>query len=183
MLRLPVLMLTTLAGLFAVMMVWGQGDLRSQRRPAAEPAPTVIAADPAPATAAGAQPAASAAPPDTASPDPAPLSAAAEEAATGIERFAGPTLQISPEFADRAEGPAAGEPADGLAGEPGLWVTASRLNMRVGPSSGAAVVTGLDGGTGLVPLGPTDGPWVEVRAPGGQTGFVSSQFVTTTPPQ
>lgn len=171
MLRLPVLMLATVAGLFAVMMIWGDGDLRSERRPAPSPAPVATAAEP------------------EAAPEPAPAAAAAEEAtpaaepeptvaevAGGIERFAGPSLQVSPEFAGQTETPAE-------AGEASLWVTASRLNMRSGPSSGAAVVTGLDSGTGLVPLGPTEGDWVEVRAPSGQTGFVSSQFVTTTPPQ
>lgn len=179
MLRLPVLMLTTIAGIFAVMIVWGGDDLRSERRPAPSPAPTVIAAEPEPVLESEPAPAVEEAPPAT-EPGPEPESEPTiAEVAGGIERFAGPSLQVSPEFADRADAPA----EDGEAGEAGLWVTASRLNMRSGPSSGAAVVTSLTGGTGLVPLGPTDGDWVEVRAPSGQTGFVSSQFVTATPPQ
>lgn len=174
MLRLPVLMLTTIAGILAVLIVWGGDDLRSERRPAPSPAPTVIATEPEPVLESEPAPAVEEAPTATEpGPEPEPTVA---EVAGGIERFAGPSLQVSPEFADRAD-------ASAEAGEAGLWVTASRLNMRSGPSSGAAVVTSLTGGTGLVPLGPTDGDWVEVRAPSGQTGFVSSQFVTATPPQ
>ncbi|SCY84530.1 SH3 domain-containing protein [Paracoccus tibetensis] len=180
MLRLPVLLLVTMAGIIGAMLIWGDGDLRADRRPA--PAPTVAAAPEAEAvpepqqdlTAAAAADEIAAVPEDA--PPPETAEAPPAEQAGGIERFAGPTLQVSPEFADQTDAPAE-------AGEASLWVTATRLNMRAAPSSGASVVTGLDGGTGLVPLGPTDGDWVEVRAPSGQTGYVSSQFVTTAPPQ
>lgn len=179
MLRLPVLLLVTMAGIFGAMLIWGDGDLRADRRPApSAPAPAVAAAPEAEAepdlTAAAAADELADAPADA--PPPETAEAPPAEQAGGIERFAGPSLQVSPEFVDDADAPAE-------AGDASLWVTATRLNMRAAPSSGASVVTGLDSGTGLVPLGPTDGDWVEVRAPSGQTGYVSSQFVTATPPQ
>lgn len=184
MLKLSGLMLATLAGLFAVLITFGREDLRSERRPvAAAPQNTAVSAgdpsliaptDPAPAP----EPT-----PDPAATTPLPTPQQTPEQAP---RFPGPALQASPEFADRAptvpsDDPAADPDDTAPTAEAQLWVTASRLNMRSAPDSGASVVTGLDGGTALEALGPLDAAWVHVRAPGGQTGYVSGQFVSDQP--
>lgn len=171
MLKLSGLMLATVAGVFAVLILYGGEDLRADRRPAmpAEPAPAaLIPAEPAPAEPAPAAP--------TALPAP-------QQTPEQVQQFPGPALESSPEFAGRtpADAAEAAEANADTAAGPRLWVTASRLNMRSGPDSGAAVVTGLAGGTALEPIGPTDGAWVHVRGPGGQTGYVSGQFVSDQP--
>ncbi|MFN3276683.1 MAG: SH3 domain-containing protein [Paracoccus sp. (in: a-proteobacteria)] len=186
MLKLSGLMLATLAGLFALLTIYGRDDLRSQRRPAAPlatvpqdaSADTPVLADPLLADIPAPEPEH-----DDAAPLPTP-----QQTAEQAPRFPGPALQASPEFAGRAPADPAGPtgptgPSDATAPASGaqLWVTASRLNMRSGPDSGAPVVTGLDGGTALEALGPTDAAWVHVRAPGGQTGYVSGQFLSDQP--
>lgn len=184
MLKLSGLMLATLAGLFAMLTIYGGEDLRSQRRPAA-PVATVA---PGASADAGAPALADPLLADTPAPaqqpehdDAAPLPAP-QQTPEQAPRFPGPALEASPEFADRAPAdPTDATDAPAPASGAQLWVTATRLNMRSAPDSGASVVTGLDSGTALEALGPTDAAWVHVRAPGGQTGYVSGQFVSDQP--
>ncbi|TGN61728.1 hypothetical protein E4L95_09450, partial [Paracoccus liaowanqingii] len=103
---------------------------------------------------------------------------AASQTPEQAPRFPGPPLEPSPEFAE-------GTPAPDLPpGEAGatLYVTADRVNMRAGPGTGNPVVTGLDGGTAVEALGPSDAEWVQIRTPSGQEGFVSGQFLSTQAP-
>lgn len=178
MLKLSGLMLATLAGLFAVLTIYGSEDLRDDRRPTAR----AVTADPAPDTGDPRLAETPAAAPAPAPDEPAALPAPQQTPAQ-VQQFPGPALEPSPEFADRTPAEASPDTSPDTAADTGprLWVTASRLNMRSGPDSGASIVTGLDGGTALEPLGPTDGGWVHVRAPDGQTGYVSAQFVSDQP--
>lgn len=164
MLRLSVLLSVTLVGIGIVMLVLGDDDLRADRRPAPEPARSIAQTEPAIPVAQPVE-----AEDAVATPQP-------EQTPEAQPRFPGPALETSPEFAD-AQPDSDSAATDG----PALWVTASRLNMRAAPNGGATVVTGLDGGTRLEPLAPAQDGWVNVRAPGGQTGFVSSQFVSDQP--
>ncbi|WP_304617593.1 SH3 domain-containing protein [Paracoccus sp. (in: a-proteobacteria)] len=168
MFRLSFLLLATVAGIYAAMIFLGGEDLRAQRvTPAPEPV-AVRLPEPTP------QPEAAPQPVQTADPLPQP-----QQTPEQAHSFPGPALEPSPEFAGRA--PQDDTPAPAASDGPALWVTASRLNMRTAPNGGATVVTGLDGGTRLEPLAPAQDGWVNVRAPGGQTGYVSAQFVSDQP--
>lgn len=159
-----------MAGIYAAMMVLGGEDLRAERAVSQPVAVRLPEPTPQPAP----QPAAAPLPQQAAEPLPQP-----QQTPEQAPRFPGPALETSPEFAGRA--PQADTPAAAAPGGPALWVTASRLNMRAAPNGGATVVTGLDGGTRLEPLAPAQDGWVNVRAPGGQTGYVSAQFVSDQP--
>ncbi len=93
-----------------------------------------------------------------------------------IQRFPGPPLEPSPEYAGRTPPPAAAALPEGTQG-PFMVITGNRVNMRAGPSTSDAVLTALDGGTQVEALGPTGGDWVNIRTPGGQSGYVSGQFL------
>lgn len=71
-------------------------------------------------------------------------------------------------------------PADDATDDLGrLKVTAALLNMRAGPSSSHAVVTGLAQGAVTEVTGQARNGWVPVRVPGtGQTGWVFSRYMT-----
>lgn len=159
-----------MAGIYAAMMVLGGEDLRAER---AVPEPVAVRL-PEPTPQPAPQPAAAPQPEQAAEPLPQP-----QQTPEQAPRFPGPALEASPEFAGRT--PQADTPAPTVSDGPALWVTASRLNMRAAPNGGAGVVTGLDGGTRLEPLAPAQDGWVNVRAPGGQTGYVSAQFVSDQP--
>ncbi|MBW7056865.1 SH3 domain-containing protein [Paracoccus bogoriensis] len=169
MFRLSFLLLATIAGIYAALMILGGENLRAERilsQPVAVRLPEPVALPEA------------AAMPDmpeqAAEPLPQP-----EQTPERAPRFPGPALERSPEFAGRD--PQTETPAPAAPDGPALWVTANRLNMRAAPDTAASVVTGLDGGTRLEPLAPEQDGWVNVRAPGGQTGYVSAQFVSDQP--
>lgn len=169
MMKLGLLMLTTLIGLFTVLTVFGDDDLRADRRPV--PVRQVSAAQDAGAPA---LPAPAAPLPEEA---PAQIIPAASQTAPQVQRFPGPALTPSPEHAGQApEAPPAA--AEG----PVLYVTANRVNMRSGPGTGNPVIAGIDRGTAVQALGPVDGDWVQIRTPGGQTGFASGQFLSSEAP-
>ncbi|WP_415639396.1 SH3 domain-containing protein, partial [Paracoccus nototheniae] len=90
----------------------------------------------------------------------------------------GPPLEPSPEYAGTTPPP----PATPGEGGPILYVTADRVNMRAGPGTGNAIVTGLDGGTAVEATGPLEAEWIAIRTPSGQQGFVAGQFLSTTAP-
>lgn len=56
-----------------------------------------------------------------------------------------------------------------------------RLNLRAGPSMNQAVVSNLDPGTSLTVTGPAQSAggrrWLPVRVAGGQTGYVSAEYI------
>ncbi|WP_207102489.1 SH3 domain-containing protein [Paracoccus shandongensis] len=161
MIRLGALMLATLAGLFLVLSVWGEGNLRAERRPVPPPQPAAQDEGAAP------------------SPVPPPVTPAVVQAATQtppqVQRFPGPALRPSPEHAGEA-------PAAPLPEGPVLYVTGERVNMRAGPSTGDRVVTSLGRGAAVQPLGPTDAEWVNIRDAAGRTGYVANRFLSADAP-
>ncbi|MFC0198962.1 SH3 domain-containing protein [Paracoccus rhizosphaerae] len=165
MIRLGLLMLATLLGLYAVLAIYGAGDLRADRRPPPPPEATAAQdAGAAPATAMQAE-------------APAEIIPAASQTPEQVVEFPGPELMPSPEHAaDDIVAPAPAADADML------YVTATRLNMRSGPGSGNPVVSALDQGTGVMPVGDARDGWIEVSAPGGSRGFVSTDFLSTEAP-
>ena len=164
MIRLVALMLATLAGLFLVLSIWGEGNLRAERRP--PPFPQTAARD------AGTDPL-PAMPAPVPQPTPAAVVQAESQTPERVQRFPSPALRPSPEHA--GETPAAPLP-DG----PVLYVTGDRVNMRAGPSTGDRVVTSLGRGAAVQPLGPTDSEWVNIRDAGGRTGYVAGRFLSAT---
>lgn len=188
MIRLVLLVVATLVGLYAAMAVLGAGNQRVAQRPVAS-VPTQSAAldagRPTTLTASGAV--------TTASTDRAADDADGADAeivqATGqtperVQRFPGPPLRPSPEHASRsADGTAAApSPPPGASG-PLRYVTGSRVNMRAGPSTGDRVIGALEGGAAVEAMGPTDGAWVNIRDARGRLGYVSAQFLSETPPR
>lgn len=170
--KLGLLMLVTLVGLFAVLMVYGNDNLRADRRPV--PVRQASAAQDAGAPALPDQPAA----PLPAEPA-AQIIPAASQTAARVQRFPGPALAPSPEHAGRAsEADKADDAEEGQV----LYVTANRVNMRSGPGTGNPVIAGIDRGTPVQALGPAEADWVQIRAPGGQTGFASGQFLSPEAP-
>ncbi|MTE02118.1 SH3 domain-containing protein [Paracoccus sp. YIM 132242] len=163
MIRLGALMLATLAALFLVLSVWGQGNLRAERRPAPEPRPAAQEEGaPSPV-----------APPPQVTPA---VVQAATQTPQQVQRFPGPALQPSPEHAGEAPAPVS------LPDGPVLYVTGDRVNMRAGPSTGDRVVTALTRGAAVQPLGPTDAEWVNIRDPNGRTGYVAGRFLSQAAP-
>lgn len=164
MIRLGALMLATLAGLFLVLSVWGDGNLRAERRPLPDPQ-------------SAAQEEGTAPPPAIPQPQAAPAVVRAEaQTPQQVQRFPGPVLQPSPEHA--GETPAAAHLPEG----PVLYVTGDRVNMRAGPSTGDRVVTALGRGAAVQPLGPADAEWVNIRDGNGRTGYVAGRFLSANAP-
>lgn len=171
MIRLGLLMLVTLLGVFMTLDRFGQGDLRTERKP--EPATRASAATDAgapslTAPAAGTLPAT----------PPVDIVPAANQTPERTQRFPGPPLEPSPEYAGATPEAAQVVPADG----PVLYVTADRVNMRAGAGTDNPVVASLTGGSAVQALGPTGGEWVQVQTAEGQQGFVSAQFLTSDAP-
>lgn len=174
MIRLFLLIAATLAGLYVLLAAFGDPGARPTASQPPEPATAEPPAPPAEegtlaeALGEGAGTGAEGEPP-------ADLVQASSQTPQQVQRFPGPPLEPSPEHAGRTS-----QPAQPLAGAEGpiLYVTGSRVNMRAGPSTGDAVLTALTAGTPVEALGPTDAAWVNIRAPGGQVGYVSGQFLS-----
>lgn len=163
MIRLGALMLATLAGLFLALSIWGDGNPRAERRPAADPQPA--AQDPGTA-------------PAPVPEQPTPVVVQAEDQTPQqVQRFPGPALRPSPEYGDRTPAPA---PAAGDG--PVLYVTGDRVNVRAGPSTGDRVVTSLRRGAAVAALEPTSAEWVNIRDAEGRSGYVASRFLSATAP-
>lgn len=173
MIRLGVLILATLAGLFLILSVWGAGNPRAERRPLS-PVPE------APVPAAAEQATAPAPAPAEGQAAPAVVQATAQTPQQ-VQRFPGPPLRPSPEHAGNAPVPAAA-PTAALPTGPVLYVTGDRVNMRAGPSTGDRVVVSLRRGAAVQPLGPDDAGWVNIRDADGRVGFVSGRFLSPEAP-
>lgn len=163
MIRLGTLLLVTLAGLFLVLTIWGEGNPRAANR---------LAPDVQPA-AQDAEAQASAAPELQATP--AAVIQAESQTPEQVQRFPGPALRPSPEHAGET-------PASDVADGPVLYVTGDRVNMRAGPSTGDRVVASLRQGTAVRPLGSQDAEWVNIRDAGGRTGYIAGRFLSATAP-
>lgn len=166
MIRLGLLMLATLLGLFVALQTFGAGDLRSRQHPPRPEKPVSAAQD------AGSDPLA----------QPAPVQPVVQAEAQTPEKkieYPGPELVPSPEYAGRT--PAA--PAVVL-GEDGdiMYVTASRVNMRSGPGTQNSVVDSLARGTAVEAVASADGDWVQIRTAQDQLGYVSGQFLSSDAP-
>lgn len=165
MIRLGALLFVTLAALFLVMDTLGRGNLRAERQSARVVRPAAQDAE-----ASGSQP-----PQGIPAPTDGVIEATAQ-APRQQQRFPGPALRPSPER-DGAR-PAAAAPA----GEALLYVTGSRVNVRSGPSTDAAVVAALDRGAAVRRIGPAGGEWVNVALATGATGFVAATFLSSDAP-
>lgn len=170
MIRLGLLMLATLLGLFLVLQSLGSENLRAERRP--EPAPAASAAQDA-----GAAPLTDS-PPQDSQPSAPVVQAEAQTPEKTID-YPGPELEPSPEYA----GQTPDEPVVEL-GEDGqiMYVTASRLNMRSGPGTQNSVLDSLTRGTRVEALGPPDGDWVQIRTAQGVVGYTSGEFLSAEAP-
>ena len=82
---------------------------------------------------------------------------------------------FDPDAAPSGGGGGGGEPPAAGGGRRGV-VTASALNMRGGPGTSNPVVTTLPNGAEVEILSERSG-WLEVKAPDGQRGWVSGQYI------
>lgn len=183
MLRLALFIAVTLTGLYGFMSVFGAGNPRAHLdaaapRPAAQDAGTTAAAAPEPRPAATATE--QAVPDQTRSDQPAEaVVKASAQTPEQVQRFPGPPLRPSPEHADGTT--PASAPPPGASG-PILYVTGSRVNFRVGPSTGERVIGALSAGAAVEALGPTSGAWVNIRDGQGRVGYISGQFLSAEAP-
>ena len=156
------LTLLTLAGLFGVMMLFGEPGARSVTPAAAQTAEAA---------------------PEAAAPEPAAeIIAVAAQTPEKVQNFAGPALRPSPEHAGEQPAPAAPLPAAAAEGAAILYVTGNKVNFRAGPSKDDAVVGALLGGSPVEAIGPTDGGWVHIRDAQGREGFMSANFLSANRP-
>jgi len=100
-------------------------------------------------------------------PVPAPLVTPAR-----LVRMPGPALRPSPEHAQKAALTEASADAS-------LWVvTANRLNVRSGPSTGNPVVDRISRGEEVLVVSDSSAPWVRIRIEGdGIEGWVSRKLL------
>lgn len=161
MIRLGALIMATLAALFVILFALGDGNLRADRQPAPDERMAPLSPVPEPAAPAEITPA---------------VVEAESQTPQQVQRFPGPVLRPSPEYA--GETPVATPLPDGLV----LYVTGDRVNMRAGPSTGDRVVSSLVRGTAVQPLGPADAEWVNIRDADGRVGYVAGRFLSQTAP-
>lgn len=172
MLKLALLLLSTLAAILVVLSTFG-----SENRVAEPPEP--IAEDSA--TEGGESPgmlANLAREPESNGADgepPADLVQVAQQTPQKVQDFPGPSLRPSPEHADdTTDANAQLQSAEG----PILYVTGIKVNFRAGPSTGDRVIGALDQGMAVEALGPADGEWVNIRDTNGRIGYMSGQFLS-----
>ncbi|WP_295047665.1 SH3 domain-containing protein [uncultured Paracoccus sp.] len=165
MIRLGALLIATVAGLVLILSIWGDGNPRADRRPVPDPQPAGQDAG----TAAVIAPEIQAVP--------AAVVQAESQTPERVQRFPGPMLRPSPEYAGQTPAPAP-LAADG----PVLYVTGDRVNMRSGPSTGDRVVAALVRGAAVQPVGQQEGEWVNIRDGNGRTGYIAGRFLSETAP-
>ncbi|MBK4215845.1 SH3 domain-containing protein [Paracoccus caeni] len=175
MIRLGLLLLALIAAIALTWATYGEGDLRAERRAAIpETQPETTPTD-APSLIE-----------ELTRPEPdqntGPIVEAESQTAPVTDEFPGPPLQPSPEYEGQTPEPAQTALPAGATG-PILYVTATRVNVRAGASTGDAVVVALDRGAAVEALGPTDGDWVQIRDTNGRQGFVSGQFLSSQAPR
>jgi uncharacterized protein YgiM (DUF1202 family) len=165
MIRLGLLMLATVLGLFVALQTFGTGDLRSQHTP--KPVKPVSAAQDA-----GSDPLAQTAPTQ-------PIVQAEAQTPEKKIEYPGPELEPSPEYAGRT--PATPAVVLGEEGEV-MYITASSVNMRSGPGTQNSVVDSLGRGTAVEAVGAPEGDWIQIRTAQDQLGYVSGQFLSADAP-
>lgn len=166
------LIFLTLLALAAVLVVFGDGDGRRieapnvETVPAAEPEASAVSAPPAETVSAGVV---------------IVDAPAVEQTPQREQRFPGPALRPSPEYAGQT---AAAAPAEDLAGAPTdtLYITGNSVNFRAGPTTSDTVVGKLSRGEMVTAIGERSGDWVEIRDGEGRTGFISAQFLSASQP-
>lgn len=165
MIRLGLLMLATVLGLFLALQTFGAGDLRSRQNP--KPVKQVSAAQDA-----GSDPLAGTAPDR-------PIVRAEMQTPEKKVEYPGPELEPSPEYAGQTpDQPAIVLDEDSVI----MYITASRVNMRSGPGTQNSVVDSLGRGTAVEAVGPPEGDWVQIRTVQDQLGYVSGQFLSSDAP-
>lgn len=173
MIRLGLLLMALIAAIALTWSSYGEGDLRSERRAAQEQVrPTAEDAE-APSLIeelTRAEPEA----------ESGPIVQAEAQTPQVVDEFPGPPLQPSPEHAGETPAAAPRLPADAEGDI--MYVTATRVNVRAGASTGDAVVAALDRGAAVEALGPVDGSWVHIRDADGRQGYVSGQFLSSQAP-
>ena len=115
--------------------------------------------------------------------DPAPADpAAATDDRDDPPRMPGPPLVRSPEFAWKdAQAASAATPAP--VPEGALYVTATSMNLRGGPSTQNAVVGKLKRGDIVTPTGAEENGWLPVLLADGRTrGYASAKFLSAEAP-
>lgn len=177
MIRLFFLLVTTLAVILIGLSVYGTGNLRTEN----QPSETERAASQESGTATDLLPDLSKAPESNGADGapPADLVQAAAQTPERVQKFPGPELRPSPEYAGETPDQAA-PPADTEG--PILYITGSRVNFRSGPSTGDRVIGALNGGAAVEALGPNDGDWVHIRDMDGRIGYMSGQFLSPDAP-
>ena len=158
------LILVTALALGAALIFMGGNDGVTPAVPAAATAETVP--DPAPA-----QPVPN---PDAAN---APIITDVAQTPERQQKFPGPPLRPSPEYADEA-------PPEDLAEAPSdtLFVTGNTVNFRAGPTTTDEVVGSLSRGEVVTAIGPRSGDWIEIRDERGRTGFMAATFLSAERP-
>ncbi len=167
------LIFLTLLALVTVLVVFGEGDGRRIE------APSVEAVTPAAGSATAPNPAL---PTEAVAASAGVVDApAVQQTPQQVQDFPGPDLRPSPEFAGQT--PAA-NPASDLAAAPTdtLYVTGNSVNFRAGPTTGDAIVGKLTRGHMVTAIGERSGDWVEIRDSDGRTGFIASQFLSSSRP-
>jgi SH3-like domain-containing protein len=89
---------------------------------------------------------------------------------------------VSQEIAVGSPAPLLGMPSAARFVPRTLYVTASSLNVRASPVASASILVTAPQGTPVVAVGQTDG-WYEVRLTNGNTGWMSGEYLSSTPPQ
>ena len=156
-----------LAGIYATLVIWGdrpQGDVAVTRAGTTSPAIPVMGAA-------------------VASDDPAPeqddLSDLTPREAVQAALKAGET-QAAP--AEPAAPPAVSGEAAAPEEQADLWhVTGTRVNLRSGPSTNAAVVGGISLGDRAQVLSDPGASWVRIRTEQGLEAWIYGRFLSETP--
>lgn len=157
------LIFLTLAALFLVLTVYGDGDGRqvTQRE-------TPLASETDPVSLQSLLPA-----------DKPEIIVEVQQTPERVQPFPGPALQSSPEYAG-AEPPAT-EPEQ-EPGENSLFVSGNSVNFRSGPTTNDRVIGALPRGAMVTAIGATGGEWVQIRDAQGREGYMAARFLQETRP-
>ncbi|MFV0385353.1 SH3 domain-containing protein [Paracoccus sp. (in: a-proteobacteria)] len=173
MIRLAFFTALTLAALFMALSVFGGEDLRSQRhvQVAGQRQDGMVLREILQAGEARLE----AVPQE----QPSDLVQAAVQTPQQVHRFPGPPLKPSPENAGQS--PDRPAPVSTITSDV-MYVTATRVNFRAGPSTDDPVIGALDHGAMVDVLGPDEAGWVNIRDAEGRSGYVSGRFLSELAP-
>lgn len=174
------MLLTTAVALYVGFIVWGKPEDRAEAAPVSTSAAVVSASDaifdtPVILSETGQDTMVTrAAATSTVVPDAAAIAASAPVPGTVLPRVLGDPVVVNlVQGSAPGQATATTEASDGL-----LRVSGSTVNMRVGPSTGNAVVDSLPEGTLAEPIGPEIDGWIEIRdVASGLTGYMSARFL------